>query len=446
MTYLVFSFDVEDYINPNAADGILWSAELLRKAGIRGCFNIVARLAEALVAWGREDVIEALKHHEIDLHSMAHSHHPTINEYTDLADYEAARVEFDRREHEARDIIGRIFGVDAFPAACPPGSSVSYVAHYGYAEMGVPIYTGDLLVDHIHGRPVYNCNVTSLDYHIYLEKFLLQNDREAIDAHLEKVAQSMTTYVMAHHPQMAIINKSCDLINFNGENVPPEKWVLSPVRTAEETARFYANFEYLVEKVKNDPRFCIVTYEELAQIYCADVREIDLTVIPALRDQLREDFFPVTVPDSYCLSDILLACRDLLLGKRSHLCGNVYGFLGEPYAITAPLTVTADEIRAAASSIEEGFLPTEIRVGGYAIGPADWLRGALEVLCGADRVTLAPAPWQIDLNEFPAVRDMKLSGGWIHCDIFKDEYLSHRFRLQSWTYRLPANTARKIIK
>ena len=86
MTYLVFSFDVEDYINPNAADGILWSAELLRKAGIRGCFNIVARLAEALVAWGREDVIEALKHHEIDLHSMAHSHHPTINEYTDLAD------------------------------------------------------------------------------------------------------------------------------------------------------------------------------------------------------------------------------------------------------------------------------------------------------------------------------------------------------------------------
>ena len=51
MTYLVFSFDVEDYINPNAADGILWSAELLRREGIRGCFNIVGRLAEALVSW-----------------------------------------------------------------------------------------------------------------------------------------------------------------------------------------------------------------------------------------------------------------------------------------------------------------------------------------------------------------------------------------------------------
>ncbi len=446
MTYLVFSFDVEDYINPNAADGILWSAELLRRAGVKGCFNIVARLAEALVEWGREDVIEALKHHEIDLHSLAHSYHPTINEYTDLADYEAAKAEFLRQEREARDIISRIFGVDTFPAACPPGSSVSYVAHYGYAEMGVPIYTGDSLVDHIHGRPIYNCNVTSLDYHIYLEKFLLQNDRSAIDAHLDHVAENMTTYVMAHHPQMAIINKFCDLINFNGENVPPEQWVLSPVRSAEETARFYENFAYLVEKVKKDPRFRIVTYEELARMYCADRREIDVTLIPTLRDQLREDFFPITVPDSYCISDIFLACRDLLTGRTSHPCGEVFGFLEEPYAIDSPLTVTAEEIRAAASSIGEGFLPTEIRVGGHTVGPADWLRGALEVLCDAERVTLTPAPWQIDLDQFPAVRDMKLSGGWIHCDSFKDEYLSYRFRLQSWTYRLPKGSARKILE
>ncbi|MBQ7321607.1 MAG: hypothetical protein IJW99_05885 [Clostridia bacterium] len=445
MTYLVFSFDVEDYINPNAADGILWSAELLRREGIRGCFNIVGRLAEALVAWGREDVIEALKHHEIDLHSLAHSHHPTINEYTDLADYGAARAEFDRREHEAREIIGRIFGVDAFPAACPPGSSVSYVAHYGYAEMGVPIYTGDLLVDPVHGRPIHNCNVTSLDYHIYLEKFLLQNDRAGIDAHLDKVAGSMETYVMAHHPQMAIINKFCDLINFNGENVPPERWVLSPVRTAEETARFYENFAYLVKKVKNDPRFRIVTYEELAQIYCAEERRIDAALIPVLRDRLREDFFPLTEPGSYCLSDIFLACRDLLAGKDTHVCGKVYGFLEEPYAIEAPLTVTAEEIRAAAPTVGDGFLPTALRVGEHTVGPADWLRGALEVLCGAERVELTPGPWQIDLNEFPAVRDMKLSDGWIHCASFRDRYLSHRFRLQSWTYRLPANSARRIF-
>lgn len=445
MTYLVFSFDVEDYINPNAADGILWSAELLRREGIRGCFNIVARLAEALVAWGREDVIEALRHHEIDLHSLAHSCHPTINEYTDLADYEAARAEFLRQETEARDIIYRILGVNAFPAACPPGSSVSYVAHYGYAEMGIPIYTGDLLVDPVHGRPIYNCNVTSLDYHVYLEKFLLQNDRAGIDAHLEKVAESMETYVMAHHPQMAIINRFCDLINFNGENVPPERWVLSPVRTAEETARFYENFEYLVKKVKSDQRFRIVTYEELAQIYASGERKITREAIPAIRAQLEKSFFPVTVPESYCLTDVLYACRDLLLGRDAHSCGRVYGFLEEPYAITEPLTLTAEEIRAAAGAIGEGFLPTSIRVGEHLIGPADWLRGALEVLSGASAVTLVPAPWQIDMDQFPAIRDMKLSDGWIHRADFRDEHLSRRARLQSWTFRLPRGSRRFVF-
>ena len=445
MTYLVFSFDVEDYINPNAADGILWSAELLRKAGIRGCFNIVARLAEALVEWGREDVIKALRHHEIDLHSLAHSYHPTINEYTDLADYEAARAEFLRQECEAREIIYRIFGVDRFPAACPPGSSVSYVAHYGYAEMGIPIYTGDLLVDPVHGRPIYNCNVTSLDYHIYLEKFLLQNDRAAIDAHLEKIANSMETYVMAHHPQMAIIDRFCDLINFNGENVPKEQWKLSHVRTAEETARFYANFEYLVEKVKSDSRFRIVTYEELAQIYCMGEREITRETLPTLRAQLEEDFFPTTLPDSYCISDMFYACRDLLLGQGGHKCGNVYGFLENPSVITAPLTVTAEEIRASAEGIGDGFLPTEITVGEQVIGPADWLRAAMAVLCGEERVTLTPAPWQIDMDQFPAIRDMKLSDGWIHRADFRDEHLSRRARLQSWTFRLPKNTDRKIF-
>lgn len=445
MTYIVFSFDVEDYINPNAADGILWSAELLRRAGVRGCFNIVGRLAEALVKWGREDVIAALRYHEIDLHSLAHSYHPTINEYTDLADYETAKAEFLRQEGEAREIIYRIFGVDSFPAACPPGSSVSYVAHYGYAEMGIPIYTGDLLVDPVHGRPIYNCNVTSLDYHIYLEKFLLQNDRAQIDAHLEKVADSMEAYVIAHHPQMAIINRFCDLINFNGENVPPERWELSPVRSAEETARFYANFEYLVEKIKKDPRFRIVTYEELAQIYCREEREITRETIPALCAQLQEQFFPVTAPDSYCMTDILYACRDLLTGKSCHKCGNVYGFLEEPYAITAPITLTAEEIAAAAPQIGEGFLPIEIRAGTRTIGPADWLRGALAVLCGEERVTLTPAPWQIDLDQFPATRDMKLSDGWIHRADFRDEHLSRRARLQSWTWRLPRGSKRLIF-
>ena len=111
MTRLIFSFDTEDYVNPNAADGILYCAEILRKNGVVGCFNVVGRLAQALVKWNRPDVIEALKHHEIETHSLAHSYHPTINEYTDLEDFEEAKALFLKNETESLRILSEVFGI-----------------------------------------------------------------------------------------------------------------------------------------------------------------------------------------------------------------------------------------------------------------------------------------------------------------------------------------------
>ena len=97
MTDIVFSFDTEDYVNDNSADGILRAAKLLRSKGIKGDFNVVGRLAEKLREWQRDDIIEELKHHEINNHSLAHSFHPTVNEYTDIEDFSAALDEFLRQ-------------------------------------------------------------------------------------------------------------------------------------------------------------------------------------------------------------------------------------------------------------------------------------------------------------------------------------------------------------
>ncbi len=448
MTYIVFSFDTEDYVNPQAADGILNCAEILRKEGIRGSFNIVAKLAEALVKWGRQDIIDALKYHEIDIHSYAHSWHPTINEYTDIEDFEEAKSRFFDNEKKARAIISDIFGVDSFPAACPPGASTSYVAHYGYAEMGIPIYCGDDLIDAVRGRNVWSCNILSTDYHLYLDRYLIGSSKAQIDAKFEQVAAEKDVHVLAHHPQMAIIDEFCDIVNFFGKNTPESEWKLSKPKTKEDTEKFYDNFTYLVKKLKNDPRFKIVTYSELAEMYCYDKRAITMEEIPGIREQLKELFFPVTSPDSYCISDIFLACRDFLLGKTSRECGFVYGFLNTPYEIENEITVTAEEMRESAKAMADVgnyFMPEKFTVGAYEVGPADWLRAALDVLCGADKATIKPASWQIDMSQFPKVRDLDLKGSWIHSDKFEDKYLTDRFRLQSWTYRLTKGTKRTIF-
>ena len=154
----------------------------------------------------------------------------------------------------------------------------------------------------------------------------------------------------------------------------------------------------------------------------------------------------MTIPESLSLCDCLLACKDFLLGKDEHVCEKVYGFLGEPYAITEPITLTAEEIRQSAIALDTSrFLPELIFVGDNKIGPADWLRAALAVLTGAERVTLTPAPWQIDLGQFPALKELTYKNVWIHIKELEDRWLSDRFRLQSWTLRLPKGGDRTVL-
>jgi len=57
------------------------------------------------------------------------------------------------------------------------------------------------------------------------------------------------------------------------------------------------------------------------------------------------------------------------------------------------------------------------------------------VILGKDEVTILPRPQLPSLDELTELRDMALRDTWIHSPDFKDEYLSERLRLQSYTMR-----------
>ncbi len=441
MTDLIFSFDTEDYVNPKGADGIIRASKMIREAGYTPCHNVVAWLAQALVKWGRQDVIDELKQCEITAHSLKHSYHPTINEYTDLEDFNEAMKLFRKEEDEALRIIQSIIGNDRFTAACPPGDSVSYVAKYGYADMGIEIYDGGLTRDEVRGRPVGFCNMLTLMYYYSFDVFIDYTEEQIIDL-MDKMAE-LDVCIFYHHPQKNTVTTFCDLQNFYGSNIEGE-WILSDLVPEEKVKRFEKNLAFFLERLKNDKRFNVVTYGQIADKYRSH-RVVKPCHLPAIKKALDEDFFPVTMPESLCLSDILLACRDFLQGKSEHVCQKVYGFLDVPYAISHPVKVTAEEMRDSASQIPDNtFLPTEITVGGKKLGTADWLRAALIILSGEDSATVVPDKWQIDLNEFPRLRDLCFTGSWVHAKDFPDKYVSNRNRLQSWTIRLPRDTSRKI--
>ena len=449
MTNVILSFDTEDIINERGADGIFRCARILREEGVKGCFNIIGLLPEALKEWGRDDIFCELEWHEIDYHSHRHSIHPTINEYTDIEDFNEALERFVSDESDGLEKVKNAFCVDRLPAACIPGNSTSYVAHYGYSEMGFEFFSGDDIYDKINYRPIYNCNTVSLHYARSLDGVMFRfNGEDEIKNFIDETARGKHTMVFYHHPQRSYCKSFWDADNFNKKNTPREEWIKCDIHDDADTERFYENFRAFVRLLRDDGDFNVITYAELANKLRESERALTFEGLRDVYLQLKEKFFPVTLPNSYSIADIFLACRDILLGKDEHICGRVYGFLSEPYISPDTVMLTRDEALELAKSIDEdSFLPSIFEINGKKIGPCELLHALLAFLFdGADIYTVTPfSEWQIDLDEFPSLRDLNYKGSWIHSNELLDSYLSDRLRLQSWTIRLPKGTARTIF-
>ena len=444
MTDIIFSFDTEDFTSSKAADGILYEANLVREEGVKGCFCVVGLLAKHLKEWGRQDVLEALSHHEIGTHTYGHTLHPMINEYTDLESFEEAEAELIKQESLGVDYIKENLGVDRVWAACPPGNQKSYVAMYGYHKMGIPIYA-DTFCDTEWGTGAYYCNIFHAYYAFGIEWFLRDATEEDIKAKLDELAERERAVIYTH-PNMIIKADFWDALNYHKENlVPFGQWIEAPDLDEEITRKVLENMRKMVRMIKADPRFRIITYSQLAAELEADgERIVRAEHIPEIYNSLKERIFPVQSPMSLSLADMVLACRDLLLGKKGHLCGDVYGFLDKPYGVTNSITLSKDEIISACADIKDGeFLPPYLMAGEKKIGVTDWLVGALEVLMGAESVSVEPKEQLPCLDCMPEVRDSDFKGTWQHSDSFEDKYLSDRLRYQSYTMRF-RSSSRKI--
>mgnify|MGYP003308798502 CR=1 FL=1 len=263
MTDIIFSFDTEDFTSCRAADAILREAQVLTENGVVGCFCIVGHLADQLVSWNRTDVLEALSHHEIHNHSLAHSMHPTINEYTDIEDANEAISRVIEKETLANEKISAATGIKRFYAAVPPGNSKSYAAMYAYAKMGFPIYA-DTVCDTVRSEGVHYCNIFHTKYTVSFETLLIHNKNTDLDELLDKLSK-MPRAIIYTHPNVATHTEWWDLLNYNGENKHPfGEWEKCKERPREEEEAFYSGIGKLVKKIKSDKRFRITTYTELA--------------------------------------------------------------------------------------------------------------------------------------------------------------------------------------
>lgn len=436
MTDIIFSFDAEDFTSNEAADAIKREADILYNEGIKGSFCLVGYLADQLVNWGRDDVLESLSHHEINLHTLGHTYHPMINEYTDIDDFYVAREEVVRQEGSALEKIEKATGVKKVYAAVPPGNQKSYVAMYAYADMGIPIFS-DTFCDPDDGRGAFYCNIYNVDYVKSMEDVFFKGGENALKNTLDEFAKRKRA-VFFTHPHASLFKEHWDVVNYDKENTYRfGEWKKAERRPKEQSESFFSQLEEAIKIIKNDPRFRIVTFSDIAkELEARPERRIEKADIPALRDWIKEGLRPTEGEGSLSVADIFLACRDLLSGKESHVCKKVKGFLETPFAVKGPKTFEARDIRDSSKSIpENGFLPPKIWVNGTPVGPADWLRAALDVLCGETAVTITPGEQLVSLDILPRVKKCSFKNTWRHSDGFEDKYLSDRLRLQCWTMR-----------
>lgn len=437
MTDVFFCFDTEDYSSDYSSNAIVGIAQLLSQEGVRASFNTVGYLARELVRNGRQDVLDALKKHEIDFHSLRHSMHPTICEYTDIENFQAAYFAFVRQEAEGMGMVKAATGVDRFYAAVPPGRSLSYVAMYAYADLGIPLYVASFFATP-DGSGVHFCNGFHTDYHYYLEKLFYAEKQPDLDELLDEMATKKRVF-LANHPNMILYKTFWDRVNYDkGNHCEMYQWKEAPRRDAQDVEKFYEGVRRLVRKLQADPRFTFRCTADIAkQIEPENHRVIQKQMLPVMRQALKKHFGPAQIPVSVSLSDMFFACAHFLNAEEDYPAGRVHGFLSEPIGVSQTHVVTAKALRNAAKTIDKNaFIPRRIQVGDTWIGPADFLYAALDVLTtGKDEVTIEPRRQQMDLTPYPTLKNMNLKGIWIHADSFQDNYLSDRLRLQAWTIR-----------
>lgn len=434
-TEVLICFDTEDFTSNTSCDAIRDLAYLLQEEGIIGNFMMVGLLGQQLIRWQRRDVIDALKFHEVHFHTYGHTMHPDICESTDLEDFNEAYRIISIQEAEGIGMVKAATGRDRILASVPPGNSVSYVAMYAYADMGLPIYCDSILSTEMNGG-YYFCNAFHLSYTEAFESMVFKPDFSPQDI-ADRLA-GMQRVLLYTHPNMALYSEFWDRVNYDKENrYPFGEWKEAKRRSADSTLQYYNGIRSILQVLKRDERFCFKSLSDIeSEIGQEPERILTKNQLPAIRKLLQENFTYTKNP-CFSLSELFCGVTAFLCGDHEYRTGKTYGFLKEPEGVTESCQISMEGLRDAALKIHcTGFLPEIIEVDGIPLGPADYLFACLDALCDPTFViTVTPRAQQCDLNRYPKLRDFHLKNTWCHSPSLEDNFLSDRLRLQAWTIR-----------
>lgn len=302
---VIFWFDTEDYLLPADDDAAKRLAVMLDQRHIKATFKVVGEKARVLEQRHRDDVIAALKKHDIGYHSNFHSVHPTPTEYLAYCNWLDGVGEFVRRETRGAADVKRVFGVPWLACYGQPGSSwgsqtIGGLKQIGVAPHGVPCYVDEgTHVGGFDGKPFWYCNALVVyDMKPNVTRMDLKNPDGLKPAEKEfsQIADRLRgegggLVSIYYHPCEWVHQTFWDGVNFGrGANPPREQWKAPPQKPPEETEALFARYGRYVDFIRNTPNIHFITASELPVLYADPLRSegASLLTVTKLAQRIAE--------------------------------------------------------------------------------------------------------------------------------------------------------------
>ena len=461
--YVILWFDTEDYLLPADDDAALHLADFLTHEDIRATFKVVGEKARTLERRKRDDVITALKRHEIGFHSNWHSVQPSPAMYLSTLGWDEGVAEFDRREGPGRDDVERIFGT-APTCYGQPGSSWGPQSYGAMKKWGMGVYLDAGKHFGLDGKPCYYdgaLNLYNLDHILRTNLTSLREEQAAEDRFAEArkalLAEGGGIVSIFYHPCEFVHKEFWDGVNFRkGANPPREQWKLPAQKSPEETKTAYECFETWIRFIKRFPEVQFITASEAAKLYhdpargrrftTAEIRAVAEAARAEVNFQRGRDY-TLSASEAFMLLDEYVA--DRAAGRTP----DVLGLDDTPFGPTSdsPTTpadgVTTDwsQFGHTAADVEDFLrrqrrIPGTVWLGSKPATPEAYLKAlatvSLDLLDGKqppDEITIKPAT--LKAADYVSADDPKLWGWVIFPPDFKAPAMMQLAKRQAWTLK-----------
>lgn len=306
-TFLVVTFDVEDYITPEAEhidDIPKWLAEIMTEEGVTGTFFVIGEKARSLEKRGRRDVIAAMARHDIGSHTNFGSIHPTVTEKLEKSGWDDGVRRMLEQESAGIEGLARIFGVPVTTLARHGGSYGPQLAHaLGLIKAGYQGSPASLPGYDV----VWFCNALNFSAQyagfddFYYRDDLFEPIFDNLKAELPEQARTADVLALfAGHPTKIRAEEFWDLNFYNGKNTAPGEWRTPRLRPQETMATAQKNFRRMMRWLKGRDDIEITTYRALMDVYSRqketmtrdEIRAIAIDALEAKALVPSEDFSP----------------------------------------------------------------------------------------------------------------------------------------------------------